>query len=452
MSAASTDDSPNKVSANPLPTAEYFAEYGQLYDHVGMLQDEQRMTAYHDAIKLNAERHFKGKVVLDLGAGTGVLSIWAAQAGAKHVYAVEATDVATHAEKMAEAHGFGSVITVLRGRMEELELPCKVDVLLSEWMGYFLLRESMVQSVLLARDRWLAPGGVMYPSSARLLVAALDDPPFVPSRHSEVERHVADWDVLASDMSTRYGLSLQALAPAWRAEQEQYTFRQAWQGLVPESAGIGEPQVLLDVDMGTVQNDELFGWSSTVQISEATPETPVTALVGWFDVRFCAGLPEGAEGCVTLDTSPTAAPTHWAHTTVPLQPPLTTPTVGVPSCNSAIRLAHTGTPRTKFLVPSMGSITHCRPLRRAVPPCSSPKTSSPGRSRASTSRRAVSTASSASVTGVRSGLWSTRRSSAPNLATVMASARAARVRASLRSSATSSAMPVTLQSYHSALG
>ena len=140
MSAASTDDSPNKVSANPLPTAEYFAEYGQLYDHVGMLQDEQRMTAYHDAIKLNAERHFKGKVVLDLGAGTGVLSIWAAQAGAKHVYAVEATDVATHAEKMAEAHGFGSVITVLRGRMEELELPCKVDVLLSEWMGYFLLR------------------------------------------------------------------------------------------------------------------------------------------------------------------------------------------------------------------------------------------------------------------------------------------------------------------------
>ena len=329
MSAASTDDSPNKVSANPLPTAEYFAEYGQLYDHVGMLQDEQRMTAYHDAIKLNAERHFKGKVVLDLGAGTGVLSIWAAQAGAKHVYAVEATDVATHAEKMAEAHGFGSVITVLRGRMEELELPCKVDVLLSEWMGYFLLRESMVQSVLLARDRWLAPGGVMYPSSARLLIAALDDPPFVPSRHSEVERHVADWDVLASDMSTRYGLNLQALAPAWRAEQEQYTFRQAWQGLVPESAGIGEPQVLLDVDMGTVQNHELFGWSSTVQVSEATPETPVTALVGWFDVRFCAGLPEGAEGCVTLDTSPTAPPTHWAHTTVPLQPPLTTPTVGV---------------------------------------------------------------------------------------------------------------------------
>ena len=79
----------------------------------------------------------------------------------------------------------------------------------------------------------------MYPSSARLLVAALDDPPFVPSRNSEVERNVADWDVLASDMSTRYGLSLQALAPAWRAEQEQYTFRQAWQGLVPESAGIG---------------------------------------------------------------------------------------------------------------------------------------------------------------------------------------------------------------------
>ena len=42
-------------------------------------------------------------------------------------------------------------------------------MILSEWMGYFLLRESMVQSVLLARDKWLKPAGVMYPSSARLL-------------------------------------------------------------------------------------------------------------------------------------------------------------------------------------------------------------------------------------------------------------------------------------------
>ena len=187
----------------PMPTQEYFDEYGLLFDHVGMLQDDQRMSAYQQAIRLNAEEHFRGKVVLDVGAGTGVLSIWAAQAGAAHVYAVEATAVAVHAERMVQAHGFADTITVLRGRMEDVELPSKVDVILSEWMGYFLLRESMVQSVLLARDRWLAPGGVMYPSSARLLVAALDDGSFLPARASEITRYMADWDDLAGDRAGR---------------------------------------------------------------------------------------------------------------------------------------------------------------------------------------------------------------------------------------------------------
>lgn len=141
--------------------------YASLYDHVGMLKDFERMGAYHDAIKRNAEKHFRGKVVLDVGTGTGILAIWAAQAGARAVYAVEATGVAKHADTMVAAHGFKDVVTVLRGTMEDLQLPEKVDVIVSEWMGYFLLRESMVQSVLLARDRWLKPDGRMYPATAR---------------------------------------------------------------------------------------------------------------------------------------------------------------------------------------------------------------------------------------------------------------------------------------------
>ena len=87
----------------PLPTDNYFSEYANLYDHIGMLQDHERMAAYHDAIKLNAARHFKDKVVLDVGAGTGVLSIWAAKAGARKVYAVEGTAVARHAEALVAA-------------------------------------------------------------------------------------------------------------------------------------------------------------------------------------------------------------------------------------------------------------------------------------------------------------------------------------------------------------
>jgi len=187
-------------SAKPyFASDQYLEEYGTLYDHLGMLSDHERMRAYHDAIRLNPS-HFKDKVVLDVGTGTGVLAIWAAQAGARRVFAVEGTSVALHAETMAKAHGFGGVIEVLRGRMEDAQLPEPVDVIVSEWMGYFLLRESMIQasgaqspsprpspgrspssspnqSVIFARDRWLKPGGVMSPSSARLLLASLQDKP-----------------------------------------------------------------------------------------------------------------------------------------------------------------------------------------------------------------------------------------------------------------------------------
>jgi protein arginine N-methyltransferase 1 len=67
-------------------------------------------------------------------------------------------------------------ITVIKGKMEEIELPVKhVDIIISEWMGYFLLYESMLDSVLYARDKYLAPGGKMLPDRAMIYVAAIED-------------------------------------------------------------------------------------------------------------------------------------------------------------------------------------------------------------------------------------------------------------------------------------
>ena len=54
--------------------------------------------------------------------------------------------------------------------VESITLPEKVDIIISEWMGYFLLRESMLDSVILARDRFLKPGGALYPSHARMFL------------------------------------------------------------------------------------------------------------------------------------------------------------------------------------------------------------------------------------------------------------------------------------------
>jgi len=60
--------------------------------------------------------------------------------------------------------------------VEEITLPVdKVDIIISEWMGYFLLYESMLDTVLYARDKWLAQDGTIYPDKANLYICAIED-------------------------------------------------------------------------------------------------------------------------------------------------------------------------------------------------------------------------------------------------------------------------------------
>ena len=104
------------------------------------------------------------------------MSIFAARAGAKHVYAIENAEIAYFAEEIVKRNGFSDQITVIKGKMEDITLPVpKVDIIISEWMGYFLLYESMLDSVLWARDKYLRKGGKMLPDKADIYVAAIED-------------------------------------------------------------------------------------------------------------------------------------------------------------------------------------------------------------------------------------------------------------------------------------
>ncbi|KAH0453134.1 hypothetical protein IEQ34_017458 [Dendrobium chrysotoxum] len=145
--------------------------YFDSYSHF----DVVRTRTYQNVIYQNAFI-FKNKVVLDVGAGTGILSLFCAKAGAKHVYAVECSLMADMAKEIVQANGFSNVITVLKGKIEEIDLPVThVDVIISEWMGYFLLFENMLNTVLYARDKWLIHDGIVLPDKTSLYLTAIED-------------------------------------------------------------------------------------------------------------------------------------------------------------------------------------------------------------------------------------------------------------------------------------
>jgi type I protein arginine methyltransferase len=106
---------------------------------------------------------------------------FAAKAGAKHVIGVDMSSIINKAKEIVEANGLTSKITLLQGKMEEVEMPQhvmpdgKVDIIISEWMGYFLLYESMLDTVLYARDRYLRQGGKLFPDRATIYMAAIED-------------------------------------------------------------------------------------------------------------------------------------------------------------------------------------------------------------------------------------------------------------------------------------
>ncbi|KAF5301372.1 hypothetical protein FQA39_LY10770 [Lamprigera yunnana] len=149
-----------------------------------MLEDTVRNEAYRKAIFDNKEV-FRGKKVLDIGAGTGILSVFCAQAGAALVYAVEASKMYKLAEEIVEENNFKEVIKVIHGAIEDVSLPNdeKVDIIISEWMGHLVLHEGMLDSVIKARDKFLRPNGLIFPENVTLYSA----PCQVPSLNEDWE-------------------------------------------------------------------------------------------------------------------------------------------------------------------------------------------------------------------------------------------------------------------------
>ncbi len=148
-------------------------DYHSVQRHRSMAPDDRRNAAYFEALRAVIT---PDSVVLDVGAGLGILGLMAAKLGARQVYLVEPSNVIEVASQIASKNGLAERVTTLRDKMEDVELDEPVDVILSVLTGNFLLQEDLLPVLFDARDRFLKPGGAMLPDCARMMVAPIEAP------------------------------------------------------------------------------------------------------------------------------------------------------------------------------------------------------------------------------------------------------------------------------------
>lgn len=136
-----------------------------LYAHLKMLADRHRMAAYKKGIFENIR---PGDIVADIGTGTGILSFLALQAGAARVYAIESGDIIETARKVAAENGLMGKTVFIHADSREVNLPEKVDVILTETFGGMGIDEGAIEMLADARDRFLKPGGLILPAILHL--------------------------------------------------------------------------------------------------------------------------------------------------------------------------------------------------------------------------------------------------------------------------------------------
>ncbi len=259
--------------------------YSDVAVHQQMLRDSVRTRAYEEAIRHTVK---PGQRVLDFGCGTGILSIFSARAGAEQIYAVDRSKFIRVARGIAERNGFDN-IQFYHGEANQVELPGKVDIIVSEWMGHFLFFEQMLDPLIELRDKYLTTAGMMIPQSVTLHLGLVQD----HTLHDELDYF----------RNQPYGIDF-SLIDDWAfyvAKASKLTAEQ----LLPRTVEMGT------LDLRTCPNTPET-LSCRFQPTEAEKQT-IYGLCGWFEAHLT--------DTVSFGTGPMDPPTHWRQMFFPLNRP-----------------------------------------------------------------------------------------------------------------------------------
>ncbi len=266
------------LDGEPTPTS----GWADPVEHARMLHDERRTGDYLAAI---AHVVRPDDVVLDIGTGSGVLAVAAARAGARHVYAIEASDIADVAASVFAQNGLADRITLIPGWSRQITLLEPADVLVAEVIGNEPLEEEILETTLDARQRLLAPGARLLPRSLTLIARPLLLPETEVRQRAFGRAAVERWRELY-DMDFTPLLDAALPSPTHTITEGE---------AVSSWPPVGPPRTLATIDLTT------FTEPSLCTRADLVVDPP--GMVNGIALTFRAGLAPGVSH--TLD------PWHW---------------------------------------------------------------------------------------------------------------------------------------------
>lgn len=194
--------------------------------------------------------------------------MFAAKAGASRVFGIDCSDIVNQATEIVKSNNMDDIISIIKGKVEEVELPegiekvlnylnlkkilayslalMQVDIIISEWMGYCLFYESMLETILYARDKWLKPDGLLFPDRASLYVCAIEDRQYKDDK-------INWWDEV-------YGFNMSCI--------RKVAITEPLVDVVDPKQVVSNSCLLKEVDLYTVTKDELaFSSPFSLQVS-----------------------------------------------------------------------------------------------------------------------------------------------------------------------------------------
>ena len=279
--------------------------HNKLVEHTRYVADDARTDAYRRALQQVVDSE---TVVLDLGAGTGILGLLAAEAGARHVYAVEEGPIASVATQIIEASGFADTVTVIGGSSLTVDLPEQVDVVVCDQLFGVVIEADMPRLLADARQRHLRSGGVMLPSSYSIAAAPVQAS-FVRHRIDRLRERPAGFDFTALAEATSNTASLHR-----ESDTQQLAERQRVLGPIPsDQLQAVTAQAEFVVGAGTLDGIEV-SWTATlfgdISVTNVGPKA-IDRAVATLPTAVSTVCEDGDEIGLRLSLRPTLGLIDW---------------------------------------------------------------------------------------------------------------------------------------------